>query len=44
MTTLSTRQIVDDGQPLPQDPVALLPDYRELSFELIGRRLPGDHS
>jgi CRISPR-associated endonuclease/helicase Cas3 len=44
MTTLSTRQIVDDGQLLQQNAVALLPDYRELSFELIGRRVPGDHS
>lgn len=44
MTTISTRQIVEDGQPLPQDAVTPLPDYRELSFELIGHTLPGDHS
>ena len=44
MTTISTRQIVNDDQPLQQNAVAPLPDYRELSFELIGRRLPGDHS
>ncbi len=35
---------MDDGQPLSQDTVTPLPNYRELSFELIGRRLPGDHS
>lgn len=40
----STHQIIDNSQPLQQEAVAPLPDYRELSFELIGRRLPGDHS